>query len=139
MKKLILLSTILFLSNCNKKNENQIVSKTTSQNEDEISQEEIERIVDSAANAADYQAEKEIYGENSKVKEAKNILDEANAIVKKGILKQMSTAEVNKKVNPLMAKYEKILAELSPKEQEQVKNYRIVEINKVIDLQVQNQ
>ena len=129
------------MANCNQKNENKSETKTISQKEEQLSQDEIDRevarVVDSAVNATSYQADAEVYGENPKVKKAKNILDEANGYVKKGIIKQMSTDEVNKKINPLMAKYEKILGELNPKEQEVVKNYRISELNKVVDLQVE--
>jgi len=141
MRKLLLISSLLLLANCEKKNETEKTLETTNsvaekQPTDEEMMREATRIADSAANAVDYQAEVSVNGENPKVAEAKKILDEANSYVKKGILKEMSNDAVNAKINPLMEKYQKLLSQLHGADKEHVENYRIVEINKVIDLKV---
>ncbi|WP_024568750.1 hypothetical protein [Elizabethkingia anophelis] len=143
MNKTFIFLSIFLLAACNNKNENnsQHFSKPSGSekhlSEDEINK-EAERIADSAANAIDYQAEIEINGEDPKMIEARKILDESTSYVKKGILKEMSNNEVNNKINPLMKKYEALKKDLNPKEVEQLENYRMKEINKVLDLQMQN-
>lgn len=141
MRKLLLISTVLLLANCEKKNETQKTLETTSSaTEKQPSEEEMmleaTRIADSAANAIDYEAEISVSGENPKVAKAKKILNEANSYVKKGILKEMSDDAVNAKINPLMEEYQKLLSQLHGADKEHVENYRIAEINKVIDLKV---
>ena len=141
MRKLLLISSLLLLANCEKKNETEKTLETTNsvaekQPTDEEMMREATRIADSAANAVDYQPEVSVNGENPKVAEAKKILDEANSYVKKGILKEMSNDAVNAKINPLMEKYQKLLSQLHDADKEHVENYRIAEINKVIDLKV---
>lgn len=104
--------------------------------EEEINAEAL-RVTDSAANAADYQAEVTVYGENPKVAEAKKLIDEATEFMNKGIRKEITVQQANAKINPLMEKFEKINAQLSSTEQEHLKNYRIEQAQKSIDLQVQ--
>jgi len=69
--------------------------------------------------------------------EAINLLDEADSWVKKGVMKEISTAKVNENINPLMKKYEKILSKLNKKDSLAVQEYRIKQINEMIDLQMQ--
>lgn len=141
MKQTIILFSALLLASCNNKTEtNSLDTKTTT--EKELSEAEIqreaERVVDSAANAAEYEANVDVNGENPKVAEARKTLDEATSYVKKGIRGEMNNTDVNKKVDPLMKKYENLKKELTKTEVEKLENYRITEMNKVIDLQMQN-
>lgn len=69
--------------------------------------------------------------------EAVNLLNEVDGWVKKGVLKEVSTSKVNEKINPLMKKIEDILSKLDKKDSLEVQEYRIKQINKIIDLQMQ--
>jgi hypothetical protein len=71
--------------------------------------------------------------------EAFKILDTVNLLVKKGITKELSNDVVNSKINPLMEKYNNLLTKLNKIDSTEVQNYRIQEINKIIDLQIQNE
>lgn len=135
MRKTFFLIITILLVSCNKTDSTKQNSTTNSENE--LSVNEATRVADSVANAIDYLANVEVNGENPKIIEAIKILEEANSYVKKGILKQMDNAEVNSKINPLMKRYEELKKDLSASEIEQLENYRITEINKLIDLQAQ--
>nr|WP_314895951.1 hypothetical protein [uncultured Flavobacterium sp.] len=69
--------------------------------------------------------------------EAINLLNEADGWVKKGVMKEVSTSKVNENINPLMKKYEAILSKLDKKDSLAVQEYRTKQINKMIDLQIQ--
>lgn len=109
--------------------------------EKELSERTIDSVVmatvDSAANAADYEAAVSVNGENPKVKKAKNLIDESTGWMNKAIKGEISQEAANKKINPLMEEFQKINSTLSSNEQEHLKNYRIEQAQKSIDLQVQ--
>jgi hypothetical protein len=72
-----------------------------------------------------------------KKQEAIKLLNEVDIWMKKGVMKELSPSIVNEKVTPLMMKYQKILAELNKEDSISVQQYRIEQINKMIDLQIQ--
>lgn len=69
--------------------------------------------------------------------EAIRLLNEADGWVKKGVMKEVSTSKVNENINPLMKKFEANLSKLDKKDSLAVQEYRIKQINKMIDLQMQ--
>lgn len=69
--------------------------------------------------------------------EAIRLLNEADGWVKKGVMKEVSTSKVNENINPLMKKYEEILSKLNKKDSLAAQEYRIKQINEMIDLQMQ--
>lgn len=69
--------------------------------------------------------------------EAIKLLNEADGWVKKGVMKEVSTSKVNENINSLMKKYEEILSKLNKKDSLAVQEYRIKQINKMIDLEMQ--
>jgi hypothetical protein len=81
----------------------------------------------------------EIKNDSSEIKKKQGIviLNEVDMWMKKGMNKEISTSEVNEKINPLMKKYEVILSQLDKKDSLAVQEYRIKQINKMIDLQMQ--
>lgn len=81
----------------------------------------------------------EIKIDSSKImkQEAIRLLNEADGWVKKGVLKEVSTSKVNENINPLMKKFEEVLSKLDKKDSLAVQEYRIKQINKMIDLQMQ--
>ncbi len=72
-----------------------------------------------------------------KKKEAIKLLNEIDGWMKKGITKELSTSKVNDKINPLMKKYELKLSELNKKDSISVQEYRLKQINEMINLQMQ--
>lgn len=68
--------------------------------------------------------------------EAIKLLNEADGWVKKGVLKEISTSKVNENINPLMKKYDKILSNLNKQDSLSVQEYRMKQINKMIELQM---
>ena len=68
--------------------------------------------------------------------EAIKLLNEADGWVKKGVLKEISTSRVNENINPLMKKYDKILSNLNKQDSLSVQEYRMKQINKMIELQM---
>lgn len=81
----------------------------------------------------------EIKNDSSEIKKKQGIviLNEVDMWMKKGMNKEISTSEVNEKINPLIKKYEVILSQLDKKDSLAVQEYRIKQINKMIDLQMQ--
>jgi hypothetical protein len=69
--------------------------------------------------------------------EAIKLLNETDGWVKKGVMKEISTSKVNENINPLMKKYDEILAKLDKTDSLAVQEYRVKQINKMIDLQMQ--
>lgn len=65
------------------------------------------------------------------------ILDEINGWMKKGITKELSPKKVNEKINPLMDNYQDLLKKMNEADSISVQKYRIEQINKMIDLQMQ--
>ena len=72
-----------------------------------------------------------------KKKEAISLLNEIDGWMKKGVTKELSTSKVNDKINPLMKKYELKLSQLNKEDSLSVQDYRVKQINKMIDLQMQ--
>ena len=100
-------------------------------------EDEARRVADSVINAIDYAADVDTYGENPKVKEAKQLIDESTLWMEKGIRKEISVEESNKHINSIMEKFQKLNSSLSGPEQQHVKQYRIEKAQKAIDLQIQ--
>lgn len=82
---------------------------------------------------------KETKIDSSKImkQEAINLLNEADKWVKKGVMNEVSNSKVNKNIKPLMKKYEEILSKLNKEDSIAVQQYRIIQINKMMDLQMQ--
>ncbi|WP_086980169.1 hypothetical protein [Elizabethkingia miricola] len=76
---------------------------------------------------------------NIKKDSAITLLNTVDSIMKKAIKKEISPKEVNKQIEPLMKKYEKYLSELSTQDSIEIQKYRIDQINKMIDLQLEQQ
>ena len=72
-----------------------------------------------------------------KKKEAIKLLNEIDVWMKKGVTKELSTSKVNENINPLMKKYDKILSKLNKQDSLSVQEYRMKQINKMIELQMQ--
>ncbi|MGO4820948.1 MULTISPECIES: hypothetical protein [unclassified Flavobacterium] len=72
-----------------------------------------------------------------KKKEAIKLLNEIDGWMKKGVKKELSTSKVNDKINPLMKKFELKLSELNKEDSVSVQDYRIKQINEMINLQMQ--
>lgn len=70
------------------------------------------------------------------VDSAKELINDANYWMEKGIRKQLPPSKVNDHIKPVMAKYEEIYKKLSPSDTIEVRRYRIEQINKMIDLQI---
>jgi hypothetical protein len=66
-----------------------------------------------------------------------NILKEVDEIVRKGVSKELSNKIVNKKIQPLMKEYDYLLSKLNVTDSTEVQKFRISQINKIIDLQMQ--
>lgn len=81
--------------------------------------------------------ETKIDSSSIKKQEAIKILDEVNLWMKKGITKELSTKKVNEKINPLMDKYQELLNKMNKKDSAYIQKYRIEQVNKMIDLQMQ--
>lgn len=73
-----------------------------------------------------------------KKKEAIVILDKVNVLVKKGITNEMTNKKVNEEINPLMDNYFKLLSEMKASDSTEVENYRVKQINEIIDSKLQN-
>src|SRR5690606_14924724 len=72
--------------------------------------------------------------------EAIQLLDEVNSTMQKAIKGEISQKATNKEINPKMKKFFELMTKMSPADTLDVHNYRVQEINKIIDLQVeQNQ
>jgi hypothetical protein len=72
--------------------------------------------------------------------EAIKLLDEVNATMRKAIKGEISQKVTNKEINPKMENFFNLMTKMSPIDTLAVHNYRIQEVNKIIDLQVeQNQ
>lgn len=80
----------------------------------------------------------EIKIDSSKImkQEAIRLLNEADGWVKKGVLKEVSTSKVNENINPLMKQYDKTLSKLNKQDSLSVQEYRMKQINKMIELQM---
>lgn len=73
-------------------------------------------------------------------KEAIKIIDEVNITMKKSIMGKISEKATNKEINPKMENLLKLMTKMSPNDTLEVHNYRIQEVNKIINLQIeQNQ
>lgn len=70
------------------------------------------------------------------VDSAKALLNDANYWVEKGIKQTVPPSEVNAKLKPIMAKYDAVYKSLDPQDTLEVHNYRIEEVNKMIELQM---
>lgn len=68
--------------------------------------------------------------------EAIRLLNETNGWVKKGVLKEVSTSKVNENISPLIEQYDKILSKLNKQDSLSVQEYRVKQINKMIELQM---
>lgn len=71
-----------------------------------------------------------------KKQEAISILNDVNYWVRKGIREEIPPSEVNKHVDPLMEKYQQILPTLSYADSIEVQDYRMQELNKIVELQM---
>lgn len=70
--------------------------------------------------------------------EAIALLDSMNAMVEKGIKGEVSNKEVNNYIKPLMDKYQEILSTLPHEDSLEVHNYRVMGVNRMIELKMQN-
>jgi hypothetical protein len=70
-------------------------------------------------------------------KEAIAILNQVQGWMEKGVTKKLSVSKVNKKINPLMDKYQNFLKKMNKQDSTEVQNYRIKLVNELIDLQLQ--
>lgn len=110
MKKIfILISTIGFFVCC-KKADIQNIKKV-----------QTETVIDSSA---------------IKKKEIILLLNEVDEWMKKGVTNELSSSKVNDKINPLMKEFELKLSKLNKKDSLYVQEYRIKQINKMIELQM---
>lgn len=72
--------------------------------------------------------------------EAMRLLDEVNSTMQKAIKGELSQQATNDEINPKMDKFFKLIKKMSPVDTLDVHNYRVQELNKIIDLQMgQNQ
>lgn len=65
------------------------------------------------------------------------LLDTTTAIVAKGVKKQITPAQANTQVKPMMIQYFALYKKLSPADTLLVYNYRIKKLNELVDLQVE--
>lgn len=72
-----------------------------------------------------------------KKKEAITILNNVNNWMEKAVRKEISKNKVNKEINPLMEKYQKLLKDMNKQDSTEIQDYRIKKINELIDLQIQ--
>lgn len=114
MKKIILtiLGISLFATSCQNENNKQVKSTVN-------------------------KAEVKIDSSSIRKQEATKILDEINNWMEKGIKKELTSNKVNKEINPLMEKYQQLLKRMNKNDSTSVQNYRIEQVNKMIDLQMQ--
>lgn len=82
-------------------------------------------------------AEVKIDSSSIKKQEAIKILDEVNKWMEKGVKKTLTSKKVNKQINPLMEKYQQLLKKMNKRDSTSIQNYRVEQINKIIDLQIQ--
>ena len=68
--------------------------------------------------------------------EAIKLLDEVNNTMRMAIKGEISQKATNKEINPKMDKFLNLMTKMSPIDTLAVYNYRIQEVNKIIDLQV---
>lgn len=71
-----------------------------------------------------------------KKKEIILLLNEVDGWMKKGVTNELSSSKVNEKINPLMKEFEIKLSKLNKKDSVYVQEYRIKQINKMIELQM---
>ena len=137
MNKIILISILLVFTSCDKKVETKNLAQLATSKTEKVEAEDKvnNQVADNSLGSVDLQAST---ARDNKVQQAKELIDEVNSIVKKGILKQLNISEVNDKINPLMNKYENLIGKLSPQEKKEVEEYRMLEMSKVVDLQVEN-
>lgn len=134
MNKLLSFLAIILLFNCSQKPENKDIDNQAS-----LESEHVKTSLNSDRLVIDNEnPENKNLGKIGKIEDAKSIIDETNDLVKKGILKQMNSSEVNEKINPLMMKYDSLISNLSRKEMKELEIYRTQELNKTIKLQVEN-
>lgn len=69
--------------------------------------------------------------------EAIELLDEVNGTMRKAIKGEVSQEFTNKEINPKMERFFNLMKKMSPSDTLDVYNYRIQEINKLIDLQIE--
>ncbi|SKB35226.1 hypothetical protein SAMN05660866_01040 [Maribacter arcticus] len=81
----------------------------------------------------------EIKVDSSKIykQEAIQLLDEVNNAVRKGIMGEVSQKATNEEINPKMKEYIQLMTKMSPLDTMDVHNYRVQEINKIIDIQIE--
>lgn len=65
-------------------------------------------------------------------------LNKADSIVRKGIKKEISQDNVNSQITPLMDKYHKLMKKMPLIDSIEVHEYRIEQVNKLIDFQAEN-
>jgi polyhydroxyalkanoate synthesis regulator phasin len=70
--------------------------------------------------------------------QAIKILDEVNRTMKKSIMGEISQKDTNKEINPKMEQLLKLMAKMSPTDTLEVHNYRVQEVNKIINLQIEH-
>lgn len=106
---------VLFAIGCNQqeKSENKIKEKSTQVSKTEV--------------------------DSSKVykREAITLLDQVNSTMRKAVKGEMSQKEANKEINPKMDNYLRFMSKMLPIDTLAVQNYRVQEVNKIIDLQMQ--
>ncbi len=137
MSKILPVFAILFLLNCDGKNDTKKSDEQTDSPYSKIINNDQPADINSTEGSTlipvDYNLDNV-----GKVEYAKSIIDQTNSLVKKGILKQMNSSEVNERINPLMMKYDSIITKLSSDEMKEVEIYRTKELNKTIEMQVEN-
>ncbi|WP_123862138.1 hypothetical protein [Chryseobacterium artocarpi] len=89
------------------------------------------------ANGAKTEIPVKVDSSKMRKKEAVVVLDEVQHWMKKGVTKKLSTNKVNKEINPLMEKYQKLLEKMNKQDSTEIQNYRVKLINELIDLQIQ--
>lgn len=69
--------------------------------------------------------------------EAIELLDDVNSTMRKAIKGEVSQQATNDEINPKMDKFFKLMKKMLPADTLDVHNYRVQEVNKIIDLQVE--
>lgn len=69
--------------------------------------------------------------------EAVITLDSATDFIKQGILGKISPKVANEKSQPFLDKFNYYMSKMNPQDTLYVHNYRLKELNKVIDLQIE--
>ncbi len=134
MKKLFLsVFVVLCFISCNKNQS--VIDKEKDINIEDIS---VDAMVLDTMPVGAYNADNnKIDSSAIKKQEAINVLNEMDGWVRKGVKNQLSNIEVNKKIKPLAKKYDILLSQLNKKDSIFVQAYKIKQINKMIDLQMQ--